>query len=100
VNEESVVIIDRPAPAEVTIGLVEHIGRAADDRRAATDFDVVDIGRRNLNATRNIGVWIIDHMQLEAADAPVPFRPLAQFAQRDRTGVDQLYHPDALAPAC
>src|SRR5215467_3971776 len=99
-DEESPVIVDLPPPAEVTIAFVEHVSRAADDRRAAADFDIIDIGRRNLNATRNIGVWIIDHMQLQAADASVPLRPLAQLAQRDWTGVDQLYHGDALAPTC
>ncbi len=91
-DEESPAIIDVLPPVKAAIGLVEHVGRAGLDGHLTADLYVVDIGGGDHRADRHVGHWIVNDVQLHAADAAVPFSPLAQRVQRNRTGVDQANH--------
>ena len=97
-DEESLAIIDLLPPIEAAISLVEHVSRAGLDRNVAADLDIVDVGRRYLDAGRDIGQGIVDDVQLHATDAAIPFGPLADFVQRYRAGVDQAHHFRPLTP--
>src|ERR1700720_1001125 len=97
-DEESPGIIDLLPPTEMIITLVEDVGRAGLDRHLAANLDIVDVGGGDLDVARAIFLGLVDDVHLHAADAPVPFGPLAHFAQRDRAGVDQAHHLGTLAP--
>ena len=97
-DEESLAIIDLLPPVEAAISLVEHVGCASMDRDLTADLDVIDVRRRHLDALRDIALWIVNHVQLHAADATVPGRPATNLAEGDRTGVDQAHHLLAFAP--
>src|ERR1700731_2996852 len=86
-NEEGLGIVDVFPPAEMIIAAVEHIGRTALDLHLTANLDVIDGCVRDLDATGNIRVGIIDDVHLHPADAAVPARPFAHLAQRDRAGV-------------
>jgi hypothetical protein len=97
-NEESLAIIDLPPPAEVTIAFVEDVSCTCLDRGLLTNLDVVDVGRSDLDAGWDVADRIVDDVQLHAANAAVPLRPLADFAERDRARIDQPHHLRSLAP--
>src|SRR3974390_799189 len=97
-DEESLGIIDLLPPTEVIIPLVKDVGRASLERHLAADFDIVDVGGSDLDATRAIVLRMVDDVSLHAADAPIRFGPLAHLAQRDRAGIHQAHHLGSLAP--
>src|SRR6187455_99476 len=79
-DEETTGIIDLPPPVEAAIALVVDIGHAGFDLHLPANLDVVDVGRRNLDAMRHVAGRIVDHVHLYTAE--LPFAPLAQLAQR------------------
>src|SRR5215470_7426758 len=97
-NKESLAIIDLLPPVEAAIAFVEHIGRAGLDRRLPANLDVIDVGIRHIDTGRHGALWVIDDVQLHAADAAVPLRPRANLPEWDRAGVDQAHHLHAFAP--
>ena len=97
-NEESPAIIDLLPPVEAAIALVKHVGRAGLDWGLTADLDIIDVRSRHLDAGRDIALWIVDDVQLHAADTAVPRRPAANLAERDRTGIDQAHHLHAFTP--
>src|ERR1700677_132857 len=97
-DEESLAIVDLLPPVEAAISLVEHVGRAGLDWNLTADLDVIDVRWRHLDAGRDIAQGVIDDVQLHAADATVPCRPVANLPQWYRTGVDQAHHLRPFAP--
>ena len=81
-DEESPAIIDLCPPIEVTTGLVKDIGDALCDGNRAGRNDVVDSGRCDLGMTRAVGFKIMQHMQLEAANATIRCGAFKQVATR------------------
>src|ERR1035437_9719850 len=91
-DEESVGGVDLLPPAKVIIALVENVGHSGFELRLTADLDVVDGRWRNIEATGNIVLRMIDDVHLHAADTTIPFGPFAHLAQRHRARVDQPNH--------
>ena len=81
-NQEGLGRVDLFPPAKVIIALVENVGRARFEFGLTADLDIVDGRRRNLDATRDIVVRLINDVHLHTADTTVPFCPFAHLPQR------------------
>ena len=97
-DEESPTIIDLCPPVEVTIGFVKDIGDALCDGNRAGRNDVVDGGWCDLGVTRAVDLKIMQHMQLEAADATIRCGAFELVAQHDGGGINQLQHRPGFVP--
>src|SRR5262245_23273039 len=97
-DEDRALVSDCGPPAVVAIPLVKDIARPRLDRQRATDLGVVNIGIGNVEDARIIGLRVKDDMELQAANAPVRFGPLAQLAERNGGRIDQPYHRRTVVP--
>src|SRR5580704_15160167 len=97
-DEVGVGLIDLGPPAIVTIGLVKNVSRRCLDRHLAAEADVAVERWSDRLAVRNVGLRVVDDVQLQAPYASIPLRPLDHLAERDRRRIDQSDHLLTLAP--
>ena len=78
-------------PGIVVIAEIEDIGGARLDRHLLGRGDVVDVGRGDRGIDRTVGIGIVDHVHLGAADPGREPRPVgAAFVQAHARGIDQV----------
>ena len=96
-DEEGSGLVDAPPPFEIVIALVEDIGRAGLDRRLLADFDIIDIGGRDLDAEGAVVSGIVDDVHLHAVDAAVRTGEVVELAQRNGGRIDEAQELGAVA---
>ena len=88
-DEERPRLVDGSPPAEMAVGLVEHVNDARLDRQWAGEGDIIDIGRGDLERQRTGAGEIVQDVQLEPVNAAIGGGAIEQPAERYRGRIDE-----------
>src|SRR6266404_2596392 len=89
-DEERPGVVDGSPPAEMAVGLVEHVSDAHLDGQCTGEGDIIDIGRRDLDGKRTGAGEVVQDVQLQSVNAAVGGGTIEQPAERYRGRIDEL----------